>query len=145
MKNTEIVTIFNVKERERGKKILIWISCLLEMDVYFQNIALAASAEAIYRPQRRRRANMCRQTPARVWSYAKTEGVPPGRWAARQREQARRRHGVTLFRDAEGRAGSSRKRAFRSVLRVMCHWHEYNRRNNSSLVFGIDHRGVFLP
>lgn len=48
MKDTDIIAIFNVKE----KKNLIWISFLLEMDVYFQNIALAASAEAIYRPQR---------------------------------------------------------------------------------------------
>ena len=48
MKDTDITAIFNVKE----KKNLIWISFLLEMDVYFQNIALAASAEAIYRPQR---------------------------------------------------------------------------------------------
>ena len=35
------------------EKNLIWISFLLEMDVYFENIALAASAEAMYRPQRR--------------------------------------------------------------------------------------------
>lgn len=48
MKDTDIIMIFNVKE----KKNLIWISFLLEMDVYFQNISLAASAEAIYRPQR---------------------------------------------------------------------------------------------
>lgn len=40
--------LFNVKE----KKNLIWISFLLEVDVYFQNIALATSAEAIYCPQR---------------------------------------------------------------------------------------------
>ena len=34
------------------EKNLIWISFLLEVDVYFQNIALAALAEAIYCLQR---------------------------------------------------------------------------------------------
>ena len=48
LKDTDILMLFNVKE----KKNLIWISFLLEVDVYFQNIALAASAEAIFRPQR---------------------------------------------------------------------------------------------
>lgn len=109
MRNTEIVTFFNVKERERGKKILIWISCLLEMDVYFQNIALAASAEAIYHPARRSGANTCRHTPARDWSYTEAEGVLTGSWAACQEEHARQRQDVTPCQDTEGRPWSSRK------------------------------------
>ena len=48
LRDTDILMLFNVKE----KKNLIWISFLLEVDVYFQNIALATSAEAIYCPQR---------------------------------------------------------------------------------------------
>ena len=47
LKDPDILMIFNVKEKN-----LIWISFLLEVDVYFQNIALAASAEAIYCLQR---------------------------------------------------------------------------------------------
>lgn len=61
----DIIMIFNVKE----KKVLIWISFLPEMDVYFQNIALAASAEAIYRRQRRSCANICMKISIQVWSY----------------------------------------------------------------------------
>lgn len=53
----DIIMIFNVK----AKKSLIWMSLLLEMDVYFQNIALAASAEAISRLERKSRANICAQ------------------------------------------------------------------------------------
>ena len=78
MKDTDIIMIFNVKE----KKNLIWISFLLEMDVYFQNIAQTASAEAIYRPQRGSRANKRMQISIQAWSYTQAEGELTGCWAA---------------------------------------------------------------
>lgn len=67
-RKTLISMICYVKE----KIVLIWNSFLLEMDVYFQNIALAAP---IYHPQRRSWANMCRQISIQVWRYTQAEGV----------------------------------------------------------------------
>lgn len=60
---------------QNRKKSLIWISSLLEMDVYFQNIALAASAEALYRLQRRSGANICVRGSVQAWSFPQAEAL----------------------------------------------------------------------
>lgn len=65
MNDIDIIMILMFKKKQPP----IWISFLLEMNVYFQNIALAASAEAIYRPKRGIRANICMQISIQVWSY----------------------------------------------------------------------------
>lgn len=124
------------------------MSCLLEMDVYFQNIALAASAEAIYRPQKGSGANTGRQIATR----ASLE------FPRRQRESWRGAGKPATGSLTTGRASfplqnaaavlgtQTRwgKRNLGSLLRVPCHWHESNGKNRNSLVFEIDHCLVFL-